>query len=279
MAVYAIGDIQGCFDDLQRLLDRIRFDPARDRLWSVGDLVNRGPKSLETVRFFKSLGDAAVVVLGNHDLHTIAVSEGIDPIKKKDTLGPLLAAPDAAELLGWLRQCPLLHHDEALGYTLVHAGLLPQWDLARASACAREVEMTLRGERYVEFLAHMYGNEPNQWSDELSGWDRLRVIVNAFTRLRYCDAQGRMDMRPKGAPGTQAAPLLPWFEVPGRKSAELRIVFGHWSTLGHCHNAKTLALDSGCVWGGALTAVRLDGLRPEALQLDCQGTLKPGTGK
>ncbi|HWP94996.1 MAG TPA: symmetrical bis(5'-nucleosyl)-tetraphosphatase [Gammaproteobacteria bacterium] len=259
MAVYAIGDIQGCHDELRALLARLDFDPQRDRLWFTGDLVNRGPHSLAVLRFVKALGERAVTVLGNHDLHLLAVAAGARPLKARDTFGDVLAAPDREPLLEWLRHRPLLHHDESLGWTLVHAGLPPQWDLAQARACAAELEAVLRGPHWREFLHEMYGNEPDRWSDTLTGKARLRFIVNAFTRLRYCSADGRLDLATKLAPGSQPEGFMPWFEVPGRASAVLRIVFGHWSTLGPVTAPNLLPLDTGCVWGGALTARRLDG--------------------
>ncbi|MEW5757648.1 MAG: symmetrical bis(5'-nucleosyl)-tetraphosphatase [Pseudomonadota bacterium] len=274
MATYAIGDVQGCFDELQALLAQIQFDPARDRLWFVGDLINRGPHSLETLRFVKDLGTCAITVLGNHDLHALAVAETGRPLKPQDSLTALLAAPDRDELLDWLRRQPLLHHDALLGFTLIHAGLPPQWDLAQAQACAREVEALLRGDRYHEFFPHMYGDEPAQWDDALRGWDRIRFIVNCFTRLRYCTADGHCAMLPKGAPGTQPAGLLPWFAVPQRRSREARIVFGHWSTLGLYQGHNVFALDTGCLWGGSLSALRLEDLA--LFQVPCSGFCTPG---
>jgi bis(5'-nucleosyl)-tetraphosphatase (symmetrical) len=199
VAVYAIGDIQGCFHELQHLLTQLRFDPAQDRLWFAGDLVNRGPHSLETLRFVRNLGPAALTVLGNHDLHLLAVASVPSKLKAKDTLHPILDATDRDELLDWLRHQPLLHHDTDLGYTLVHAGLPPQWDLKQAQQCAHEVETQLRSANYADFFSHMYGDEPTQWSDTLTRWDRLRFITNCFTRLRYCDAEGHLALSYKGA--------------------------------------------------------------------------------
>lgn len=275
MAVYAVGDIQGCYRELRRLLDVLRFDPSTDRLWLTGDLVNRGPQSLETLRFVRGLGTAAVSVLGNHDLHLLAAATHAEKLKPQDTLDEILNAPDRDELLDWLRRLPLLHHDAQLGYTLVHAGLPPQWDLASAAACAREVEAQLRSDRYADFFAHMYGNEPTQWSDGLRGWDRLRFITNCLTRLRYCGPDGRIALAHKGAPGTQPAGLLPWFDIPERRSRALKLVFGHWSTLGDRTDPGIYALDSGCVWGGKLTALRLDG-DPVWTRLPCPGARVPG---
>ena len=275
MAVFAIGDVQGCFDDLQRLLDKIRFDPAADRLWFVGDLVNRGPRSLEVLRFVKSLGEGAVTVLGNHDLHLLAVAAGVRGANRRDTLDPILEAPDREELLTWLRHRPLLHHDGARGFTMIHAGLPPQWDLRLAQACAREVEAVLRSDNVRDFLAEMYGDAPPRWHDDLSGWARLRFIVNCLTRLRYCRPDGELVLGEKGPPGQQRGDHLPWFDVPGRVSTSLRIIFGHWSTLGCYTREGIYALDSGCLWGGALTAMRV-ATEPRWYAVDCTGVCTPG---
>lgn len=269
MAVYAIGDVQGHLEPLQALLTRIDFRSDRDLLWFTGDLVNRGQQSLEVLRFVRQFGQRAITVLGNHDLHLLAVASGHAKPKRRDTLEAVLAAPDRDELLAWLRSRPLLHNDRNLGYTLVHAGLLPQWDLAMAKRLAAEVEGLLRGAGYLDFFAHMYGNLPDHWHEDLRGHDRARLIVNAFTRLRFCDLEGAMDLRHKGAPNSQPVDLLPWFRVPGRRTAGERIVFGHWSTLGLYRDDGVLGLDSGCVWGGALTAVRLDTEPPTFFQVPC----------
>jgi bis(5'-nucleosyl)-tetraphosphatase (symmetrical) len=273
MAVYAIGDVQGCFDELQTLLTRVDFDPGRDRLWFAGDLVNRGPKSLETLRFAHRLN--AVVVLGNHDLHLLACAADPGRRKRKDTLQDILKAPDADLLLDWLRHRPLLHHDAGLGYTLVHAGLPPQWDLRAASACAAEVEQALRGDDYSDFLTHMYGDQPDRWDPALTGRDRLRFIVNCFTRLRYCDRDGRLALKEKGPPGSQPEALKPWFAWETRNSRTLEILFGHWSTLGAYDGPGVPALDTGCLWGGRLTAVRIDRGPPERVELPCAGARQP----
>ena len=262
MATYAIGDIQGCYEPLQRLLDQVHFDPAADRLWLVGDLVNRGPNSAAVLRLIRSLGERAVAVLGNHDLTLLALAAGQVKAKKKDTFDSVLNAPDSADLLAWLRQRPVLHHDAALGFTLVHAGLPPQWDLALAQQCAAELEAALRGAHGEAFLARMFGSEPRRWRDDLAGDDRLRFIVNALTRMRFCTADGTLSMTEKGPPGSQKAGLWPWFAVPNRRHADLRIVFGHWAALGYYRAPGLYALDSGCVWGQRLTAIRLD--QPEA---------------
>lgn len=260
MAFYAIGDVQGCFDELMRLLERLSFSDHDDYLWFTGDLVNRGPKSLDTLRFIKSLGTHAVTVLGNHDLHLLAVAQGHERYHhKKDTLREILRAPDRAELVDWLRHRPLMHYDATLGFALIHAGLPPQWDVRQALDAAAEVERALRADDYAAYLGEMYGNEPDQWSENLRGGERLRFIINCFTRLRFCDARGRLALEEKGAPGSVPAPWLPWFAMQGRRSADVKIVFGHWSTLGLYSGDNVYALDSGCLWGGALSALRLDG--------------------
>jgi len=256
MASYAIGDVQGCFAELCSLLEKIRFDPGSDHLWFVGDLVNRGPGSLETLRFVKSLGTRAVTVLGNHDLHLVALACGFGRARGDDTLDAVLGARDCSELIDWLRTLPLLHADH--GYVMVHAGLLPQWTVQKAQALAREVEAELRGRNYREFLARLYGSEPAVWSDELAGTDRLRVIVNAMTRMRFCTADGRMEFHSKGESAQAPPGYLPWFEVPQRLSAQETIVCGHWSALGLKLLPNLVALDAGCVWGGQLTAIRLE---------------------
>lgn len=275
MAVYAIGDIQGCYDELMSLMELIRFDSAKDQLWFTGDLVNRGPGSLQVLRMVRDLGECAVVVLGNHDLHCLAVAEDAAPFHKSDTLNELLAAPDRDELLVWLRGKPLMHHDKDLNYTLVHAGLPPQWNLSTAQACANEVETVLRSDNYHEFFQHMYGNTPDVWNADLQGWDRLRFITNSFTRLRYCDAEGRFNLKSKGEPGTQPEGDMPWFEVPGRRSEELRVIFGHWSTLGLHRQQNIFALDTGCLWGEQLTALQL-GAGEAVYSVECPGHQRPG---
>lgn len=277
MAVYAIGDIQGCFDELQAALESVHFDPSLDRIWLVGDLVNRGPKSLQTLRFVRSLGEQAISVLGNHDLHLLALASGNLRKAGKDTLDAVLNAPDRDELLHWLRQRPLIHHDPALGFAMVHAGLPPHWTIEQASARAREVESVLRSTDHPEYFDEMYGNKPDRWSDQLDGMDRLRFITNCFTRLRFCSADGVLALKEKGPPGTQARPeTLPWFEHPGRASRDTRIVFGHWSTLGYRAAHNVWALDSGCLWGGQLTLLRLDSAAPTPIHVGCKGAQDPG---
>lgn len=260
MALYAIGDVQGCADALHRLLDRIQFDPARDTVWFTGDLVNRGPRSDDVLRCVRGLGDRAVSVLGNHDLSLLAVAAGHVRPGRKDTHNAVLDAADRDELLAWLRQLPMLHH--AHGYTLVHAGLPPAWDLDTARRLASEVEQELRGPDHDRFLARLYGSKPRQWSEDLVGPDRLRFAVNAMTRMRYCEANGKLDFDNKGAPGTQAKGLVPWFDMPNRRNRDLRIVFGHWAALGLCLRSGIYGIDTGCVWGNRLTAIRLDDREP-----------------
>ena len=261
MPTYAIGDVQGCYRELVDLLDTINFDEHKDQLWFTGDLVNRGPDSLETLRLVKSL--QPVMVLGNHDLHLLAINAGKASLQKKDTVGPVLHASDRSDLLSWLRQQPLLHRSRDPAYTLIHAGLPPQWNITQAQILAAEVEAVLRTDAATEYFAHMYGNTPDIWSEDLRGWDRLRFITNCLTRLRYCDNTGRISMKEKGPPGRQSDALLPWYQIKGRQSSKDQIIFGHWATvrLGEKQDFKTArvhALDTGCVWGNALTAMRLE---------------------
>ncbi|WP_435628161.1 symmetrical bis(5'-nucleosyl)-tetraphosphatase [Candidatus Ferrigenium straubiae] len=256
MAIYAVGDVQGCYDELAQLLEQVRFDPAQDRLWLVGDLVNRGPGSLEVLRLVRSLGDSAITVLGNHDLHLIAVAEGIGELHRTDTLDGILNAPDRDELLHWLRHRLLLHAEGS--YVLVHAGLLPQWSVAQAASLARKVEAALRADDYVTFLEHMYGNAPHGWDDSLTGYKRLRVIVNAFTRMRICTVEGEMEFKFKGEMPDIPQGYLPWFDIPDRASRDATVVFGHWSALGLLLRKNVIALDTGCLWGGTMSAIRLD---------------------
>jgi len=268
VAVYAIGDIQGCYDPLRRLLDALAFEPGRDTLWFTGDLVNRGPQSLEVLRYVAGLPDV-VSVLGNHDLHLLALASGAPAARKRsrDTLDAVLAAPDREVLLEWVRTRPLAHHDSKLGWLLVHAGVAPQWDLAQTLACAREVEEVLRSAAAPRFLGEMYGDEPSRWSARLRGMERWRFTTNCLTRMRYCDAKGRLDLVAKGPPGTQPDGYVPWFRVTQRATQDVRIVFGHWATLGFLHEPNLLGIDTGCVWGQGLTGVRLDrGLRRVTVQ-------------
>lgn len=270
MATYAIGDVQGCYDELRKLLAETGFRRGRDRLWFVGDLVNRGPKSLEVLRFVASLGDAAVSVLGNHDLHLLAQYEGVEKLKEKDTFQDVLDAPDARELVDWLRGRPMMHAEGV--HTMVHAGLLPGWSVEKALELGAEVEAALRARNYRDFLSRMYGNGPDAWRDDLSGWDRLRVIVNAMTRMRFCSREGRMELQAKGKQPPRG--YRPWFETRP-KNEKTTIVFGHWSQLGLKLEARFAALDSGCVWGGKLSALCLEDRK--LWQVPCRGYQAPGS--
>lgn len=255
MSIYAIGDVQGHFEGLQRLLEKIKFEPGDDFLWFVGDLVNRGPDSLAVLRLVKGLGKSAITVLGNHDLHLLAFASGAEAPKQRDTLQQVIGAPDRDELLDWLRFRPLAYYDD--GFLLVHAGILPEWDAAFTLSLAAEVESALRAADYPRFLAELYGNEPSAWQPALFGTDRLRVIVNALTRMRFLRNDGSMDFSFNGPPDEAPRDLTPWFELP-RASGSTAIVFGHWSALGVLLRPDLIALDSGCVWGRQLSAVRLE---------------------
>lgn len=260
MTTYAVGDLQGCLDQLKCLLDQAHFDPAKDRLWLVGDLVNRGPKSLETLRFLFSIRDSVVCVLGNHDLHLLAVAHNIERLRKADTLREILDAPDRADLLDWLRRQKLLHYDEQRDIAMVHAGIPPQWTLRKALKRAAEVEEALQDDaRLPLFLDGMYGNEPAKWDKDLHGVTRLRVITNYFTRMRFCKADGTLDLKTKEGLGTAPPGYAPWFSFPGRKTHGQKIIFGHWAALeGQCNEPGLFALDTGCVWGGTMTLLNID---------------------
>lgn len=266
----AFGDLQGCHRPLRQLLADIR-PPSSEPLWFCGDLVNRGPESLAALRAVKALGPRAVTVLGNHDLHLLAAAAGVRRPHRGDTLQQVLQAPDRRELLDWLRSRPLAHLQG--DYLLVHGGLLPQWDALRAVSLAREVEAVLRGPHWGDFMAVMYGNEPRRWDDALSGDDRLRAIVNVLTRLRYLHDDGRMDLVTSDAPDRAPPGRRPWFEVPGRRSAGKTVVFGHWSTLGLLNRPDLVALDTGCVWGGCLSAMRLE--TRQLFQVRCRQSADP----
>jgi len=273
---YLIGDLQGCCDALERLLLTLDFSPSRDRLHCLGDLVNRGPASLRTLRRLQGLGDAAPCLLGNHDLHLLAAAHGARKPGKSDTLREILDAPDREALLDWLRHQRLA--GEAEGWLLVHAGVVPQWDRDDTLTRAREVEAVLRGPDLPGFLHEMYGNEPDRWDPALAGSARLRFIVNVLTRLRFCSAQGQLEFKSKDGAGEAPAGFMPWFEVPQRRSAGQPVAFGHWSTLGLQQRPDLLALDTGCVWGGSLSAAVLDGhggVR-EIVQVPCEQAQKPG---
>ena len=269
MSVYAIGDVQGCDEELGALLAALRYSADRDRLWFVGDLVNRGPDSLAVLRRIRSLGDAATVTLGNHDLHLLAVAFGSAHARSDDTLNEILAAPDRDALLEWLAGRPLFHEDGALNACMLHAGLAPQWDLQLARQCARKFEHGLRSNP-EKLFSRLYGDQPDLWEEVRNGEERMRFIANCFTRLRYVDADGRLMLRAKGSPKKpQAKSLIPWFEAQDARWRGPRIVFGHWSTLGFFDNGDVTALDTGCVWGGSLTALRLDDPDAKPVQVPC----------
>jgi bis(5'-nucleosyl)-tetraphosphatase (symmetrical) len=275
MALYAIGDLQGCHAEFMALLERIAFDPRRDRLWLTGDIVNRGPASLAALREVKALGRSATVVLGNHDLHLLAMAYAPKTVKRREPeLEAVLEAPDAAELLEWLAERPLLHRDAALGWTLVHAGLPPQWTLEQAEACAREVEAALSGDA-ARMLGEMYGDEPDRWTPSLEGPARLRFAVNCLTRLRFVDRKGRLLLSYKGTIDEAPAGAIPWFRHPERRTRDDALVFGHWSALGYLAEPRLRGLDTGCVWGGALTALRLD-REEDPVRLPCRGSRRAG---
>ena len=263
MSTYAIGDIQGCYSELQNLLNEINFDERKDELWFTGDLVNKGPKSLQTLRFIKALGVNAKITLGNHDLHLLAVAKNIRPLLKKDTIQEILAADDVEELIDWLKSRPLLITDDNLNFTMVHAGLPPQWSLENAKEFAKECELILQSEKINKLLAEMYGDTPNIWSDSLQDYAKQRFIINCFTRIRFCNSDGMLDFDTKVAPGKQNTSLIPWYSLPNRKTKDNKIIFGHWSTV-HIGNEKNFKqynvypIDTGCLWGGRLTAMRLE---------------------
>ena len=287
MSLYLIGDVQGCDDALQRLLDEISFSPSRDTLYLLGDLVNRGPQSATVLRRLMGYGNAAQAVLGNHDLHLLALAAGVRQPSRSDTLGDILQASDREAMLEWLRWQRMAMLEQIDGHTLllVHAGVLPSWSAQQTVALAGEVETILRGPQLGDFLRQMYGNEPALWDEALTGADRLRLIVNALTRMRFCDTNGRMDHESKEGAATAPAGYMPWFEVPGRRTAEITVAFGHWSMLGWLGRSDVLSLDTGCVWGGCLSALRVGGagasdssqqLRQELIQVQCVQAQKPG---
>jgi len=272
MATYAIGDVQGCHDELSRLLDKIRFDPAADRLWFTGDLVNRGPRSRKVLRLVRGLGDRAVTVLGNHDLHLVAAHVRGEA-RANDTFQDVLEADDGEELTDWLRRRPLLHVEGR--WAMVHAGLPPQWSLAKARSVCAAASRLIASRRSNEFFrSHMYGNSPDTWNEALRGWDRLRFVINCCTRLRVCTPAGRLHLDYTGPPRSAPAPARPWFALPARRSRSATIVFGHWSTLGPVHwpRHRVYGLDTGCVWGRKLSALRLDDRRVIAVKSDFVGS-------
>jgi len=276
MALYLIGDVQGCDSALGRLLSKIDFSPSRDTLYVLGDLVNRGPESAAVLRRLMACGDSARCLLGNHDLSLLAVAHGRRAPHRNDTMDKVLLAADRGELIEWLRWQRMAIR--AHGLLLVHGGVLPQWDMAQTLVLAAEVEEVLRGPGLVDFLSEMYGNEPDRWDDSLKGMDRLRVVVNALTRLRFCTPEGAMDLKASGGIADAPSGYLPWFDVPGRKTAGTTIAFGHWSTLGFLQRPDIISMDTGCVWGGCLSALRLApaGAQHELIQVKCEQAQAPG---
>ena len=271
MATYVVGDIQGCYQSLVFALDQCDFDPAVDQLWCAGDLINRGPDSLSVLRLLRELGPAVVAVLGNHDMHLLALAAGNTRHAEQSNLTKVLDAPDCAELIDWLQQRPLLHWDTQLDFAMLHAGIPPQWTMAEAAIRAAEVETVLRGPQAAAYFADLYGHEPRAWSDDLTGMPRWRYITNSFTRLRFCTAAGSLALHEKGAPGSQADPQnQPWFSHPNRASVDTRIVCGHWSTLGFYTDQHVWAIDTGCVWGKHLTLLRIDQAQPTAVHYPAQ---------
>jgi bis(5'-nucleosyl)-tetraphosphatase (symmetrical) len=271
LATYAIGDIQGCFEAFKELLVAIAYNPARDRLWLAGDLVNRGENSIATLRWCMANDDRIVAILGNHDLHLLAVAEGFVPPHRNDTLDEILDAPDRAEVLDWLRRRPMLHRED--NWLMVHAGLLPEWSPDQAEALARELETALRGPGYRDFLARMYGNEPRHWNPALAGQDRLRLVANVMTRIRFLHRDGGLEFQHKGTPADAPAELVPWYDMPERRSANVKVLFGHWSTLGLLARDDVFSLDTGCLWGGQLSAIRLEDSR--LFQVGCHARRQP----
>ena len=269
MAVFAVGDIQGCLDELCSVLKQAGFRTRKDTLWCVGDLVNRGPKSLETLRFIRDLGSRAVCVLGNHDITLLALAAGIQ-VRSQHQLHEVLDAPDRDELIDWLRSRSLMHHDPKLGYAMVHAGLLPEWSLKQALGYAGELETFLRSDDWRKKIHKLYGPRPRRWRDSLTGFKRLRIITNVMTRLRYLDAEGRVDLDCKLSPVKCPRNLTPWFRAPARRTRRTRIIFGHWSTLGFYSGNNVWGIDTGCVWGRKLTVLRLDRGGPVPTQILCQ---------
>lgn len=272
--IYLLGDLQGCGDPLTRLLDEVAFSPSRDHLYVLGDLVNRGPDSLGVLRRLKALGPSATCLLGNHDLHLLGVADGVRKLHRGDTVSDILEAPDREDWLHWLRHRRMAV--QAHGWLMVHAGVVPQWDVAQTLALAAEVEALLQGPDLADFLPLMYGKQPERWDDRLQGVDRWRCAINSLTRLRFCQADGTMDFEAKDGAAQAPAGLMPWFEVPGRRTAGTPVAFGHWSTLGLINRDDLLSLDTGCVWGGQLTAVRLGDNGREVIQIPCAPSQRPG---
>lgn len=278
MTIYAIGDIQGCYNSLTGLLEKIRFSTDKDQLWFVGDLVNRGPDSLKVLQLIMELGENAITVLGNHDLHALAILSGLETQRPKDTLDEILNSPNKNSIIDWIRQQSLMHVDQTLPYAMVHAGVYPGWTITQAMSYAREVEAVFQSDNYLNFLRHMYGNTPEFWSEELSGWDRFRFITNSFTRMRFVTQDLKLDLRPKGHPESVSENLSPWFMHGLDKRASHKVIFGHWSTLGYRDDYEIYAIDTGCLWGGKLTAMALKETdSPELYSIDCKQAMKPAS--
>ncbi len=273
MAIFAIGDVQGCYKSLRKLIKLTGFKSTKDQLWFCGDLVNRGPQSADVLRYVMDLGDAAVCVLGNHDLNLLAVANGARETKISDTLTDILNAADSNEMLDWLRKRPLFHRSDEYRSCMVHAGIYPTWSINKAEKLAKEVQRVLRKGDYRAFLRNMYGNYPAYWDDALEGWERLRFITSSLTRMRYIDTSGALELELKCKPGTQPAGFQPWFNVKSKRKESWRVIFGHWSTLGLHKQNNAICLDSGCLWGGKLTAVRIDKDKPELFQQSCKKSL------
>ncbi|MCL4163561.1 UNVERIFIED_CONTAM: hypothetical protein GTU68_006202 [Idotea baltica] len=261
MSTYVVGDIQGCLQSFKQLLTLIRFDSTKDHLWLAGDLINRGPESLETLRFIRQLGDSVKCVLGNHDLHLLAIYAGHRETGNKDTLKEILEAPDVEQLIDWLRQQPLMLHSEEHNAVVCHAGIYPGWDLETAKKEARAVEFHLRSQDFRDLFAFMYGNKPARWKENRGRKKRLRFAINCFTRMRYCSIDGKLDFTENRSPGSQTDGLVPWYELPSKLDSNTRVIFGHWSTVGVTSKANIIGIDTGCVWGGKLTAYELDNNR------------------
>lgn len=270
MAIYAMGDLQGCLAPFHQLLDSIKFDPEADQLWLAGDIVNRGPASLATLRFVKGLGSSVKAVLGNHDLHLLTVAAGLRPQKERDTFEDILSAPDRDELLFWLRHLPFVQKDDSLKVIMVHAGIYPHWGHKKLIRYSREVEDILKGDSHVDLLSNLYPAPPLKWHKSLTGWERYRFIANALTRLRCLSTDDALDFAYKGPPESRPKGLTPWFQHPGRKCKNWRLIFGHWAALGHFMDNNLISLDSGCVWGKRLTAVRIDSAHNQIWQVECE---------
>ena len=271
MAVYAIGDVQGCYSQLLRLIEKINFDPANDFLWFCGDLVNRGPESLQTLRFIKSLGHRAITVLGNHDLHLLALYHSKQTLNTSDTLSQVLTSSDCDELMNWLQSRPLAYFDESLKTVIAHAGIHPDWNLKQTLALSSELEQVLQGDGSSLFFEKMYGDTPDIWADHLTGFDRLRCITNVFTRMRFIAADHRLDFEAKGGPQQHNdTSLRPWFNLNSQLEPNIKVVFGHWATLATGAYGRHYAIDGGCIWGGCFTALQLDAEGPRWYTISCQ---------